>query len=119
MVTALEAALNDLFLADAVIQPHITAVVLPQALLHHLPCPGTETITYPFDVTEDENKEDPEENSDNASPNQDDNLHIGPVIRACGTGGKLQLQRFSFHAPARPPLIACFRMWGDWGGVSA
>lgn len=53
-----------------------------------LMCPGTETTTttYPFDVTEDEDKEDPEENSDDPSPNQDDNLHIGPVIRACGTG---------------------------------
>lgn len=63
-------------------------MVLPQAPLCHLPFPGTETLTYPFDVTEDEDKEDPEENSDNPSPNQDDNLHIGPVIRACGAGGK-------------------------------
>lgn len=87
-VRALEASLDDLLLADAVIQPRITAMVLPQTPLRHLPCSGAETVTYPFDVTEDEDKEDPEENSDNPSPNQDDNLHISPVIRACGTGGK-------------------------------
>ena len=79
-----EATLSDLLSAGAIIQPHITAMVLPQAPLSHLPCPGTDTVTYPFDVTEDKDKEDPEENSDNPSPNQDDNLHIGPVIRACG-----------------------------------
>lgn len=83
----LEASLNYLLLVDAVIQPHITATVFSQTPLCHLSCPGT--VTYPFDVTEDEDKEDPEENSDYTSPNQDDNLHIGPVIRACGMGGKL------------------------------
>lgn len=37
-------------------QPHITALVLPQALLCHAPLPGAETVTYPFNVAEDENK---------------------------------------------------------------
>lgn len=92
-VRVLGALLSDLLSADAVTQPHITAMGLPQAPLSPLLRPRTETITYPFDVTEDKDKEDPEENSDDPSPNQDDNLHVGLVIRACGMGGKLQFEK--------------------------